>query len=769
MLKHDYVTYKLIPDVSIKNANNDMLAQIMATCYQTPLQRLNKKGMNEVTKFYFDIELSKDSASFYLTVPQNVEEMVINKAKTIWPKANIHEEALENEFNDSTTDLAELVLKDYNFKSLSTDKGDLFPLTNIMAITKTLTEDEHVRISLCFEPLKRTNWIAKADSEHKAFKSGKRMDREISKSEQLMKLGVKGAEMLVNCYIGYKMLIFEAILGTIIPDSPEEQKQIINITLNNEDLMLNKLDGINHQSTYKRTAEAFKTRILILSDSKDKQRRKAGILMAYNAFKDLTGDNELVMRLLDHKHIKSALIRDFGGSEDCILCDKEVAKLIQLPQITLQKLYGVENIETREVQLPTETLKGKIRVAEVRLSSQNKTVTTYFSDDVKKVSFTNVFMGPEGCGKTTQIKRLAKECSWQGYSNILIDFIEDNKLAKEVKAAIDPNKVITLKIGDKGFIPALAYNEVSKLITEDTDSWMKIHYASMIAEQVEYLINSITSSTTGELSDAMVRLLNAACRIVFVKPNTTIGDVLDVLLRHDKRVKAVEYAKTVYKPDSNLFFELDSINEYEKGGKKVIGTKTANRSLEGVLSRFTQLTKVPFLEAMLQADIDPSHDFDKWIQEGKSIFIMIPQNLFPNPKTRDIITTYFVTRIWLAAQIREDNSDSRLCNLIFDEVHQMPNTASFIAEHVNEFRRHRLGLTISCHYLGQFAALEEAMLSKRTNYIICQGTQKDNVKKLKEEIAPFTLDDLAKLKLHEAICSINYTSNRHNFIGKLPI
>ena len=118
MLKHDYVTYKLIPDVSIKNANNDMLAQIMATCYQTPLQRLNKKGMNEVTKFYFDIELSKDSSSFYLTIPQNVEEMVINKAKTIWPKANIHEEALENEFNDSTTDLAELVLKDYNFKSL---------------------------------------------------------------------------------------------------------------------------------------------------------------------------------------------------------------------------------------------------------------------------------------------------------------------------------------------------------------------------------------------------------------------------------------------------------------------------------------------------------------------------------------------------------------------------------------------------------------------------------------------------------------------------
>ena len=771
MLKHNYSTYKLIPDINIKNLNNVALLQSMSSCYMDTFNRISLNGVKELTKFYFDIELSQNQAGFYLTVPRNVEDLVINKAKTIWNKANIHPEALETQFNVSNTECAELVLKDYNFKSLSTDKSDLFPLTNIMSLTKTLRENERVRVSICLEPIKRTNWIAMASDEKKQFKAGKRMDREISKSEQLFKMGVKGAETLLNYYIEYQMLIFEAILGTIIPSNDEEKKQTINITLtqDNTDMMFNRLDGINHNSNYKMTAESFKTRILVLSDSKDHQRAKMNLLTVANAYKDLSDDNELVLRFPHRKHIKDFLEHNFTGSNDCILCDREVAKLIQLPQATLQKLYDLENIETKEVPLPAETLKGKIRVAEVRLSSQNKTVTTYFSDDVKKVSFTNVFMGPEGCGKTTQIKRLAKECSWQGYSNILIDFIEDNKLAKEVKAAIDPNKVITLKIGDKGFIPALAYNEVSKLITEDTDSWMKIHYASMIAEQVEYLINSITSSTTGELSDAMVRLLNAACRIVFVKPKTTIGDVLDVLLRHDKRLKAVEYAKTVYKPDSNLFFELDSINEYDKGGKKVIGTKTANRSLEGVLSRFTQLTKVPFLEAMLQADIDPAHDFDKWIQEGKSIFIMIPQNLFPNPKTRDIITTYFVTRIWLAAQIREDNSNSRLCNLIFDEVHQMPNSASFIAEHVNEFRRHRLGLTISCHYLGQFAALEEAMLSKRTNYIVCQGTQKDNVKKLQEEIAPFTLDDLSKLKLHEAICSINYVSGRHNFIGKLPL
>ena len=768
MLKRDYATFKLIPDTTLKNNNNVMLAQAMASCFQEPLNRMTKKGMLEPTKFYFDIELTKNQTSFYLTIPQNLEDIVINKAKTIWDKANIHEENLAFNIKEETTELAELVLKDFNFKSLSTDKGDLYPLTNIMAITKVLNDEETIRISVCFEPLKRTNWISKSHDEFKQFKRGKRVDREINKTEQLIKLGVKSAETLLNYYTEYQMLIFEAVLGTVIPDNDEEKKQIININLNNEGATLNKAEGVSSQTTYKRSAEAFMTRILILSDSKDKQRRKSAILMVSNAFKDLSGDNELIMRFCDHKYVKEILKRNFDGSNECILCDREVAKLIQLPQVTLQTLYNIENIDTREVELPTETLTGKIRVADVRLNSKNKTVTTYFSEDVKKVSFTNVVIGPEGCGKTTQIKRIAKECSWNGYSNILIDFVEDNKLAKEVMEGIDHEKTIILRIGDKGFIPALAYNEVSKLITEDLDDWMKIHYASMIAEQVEYLVNSITSTVTGELSDAMVRLLNAACRIVFVKPNSTIGDVFDVLLRHDKRLKAVEYAKNIYDKDSNLFYELDSINEYDKTGKKITGTKMTNRSLEGVLSRFTQLTKVPFLEAMLKAKIDTEQDLNKWIQEGKSVFIMVPQNLFPNPKTRDIITTYFITRIWLAAQIREDNSNARLCNLIFDEVHQMPNTASFIAQHVNEFRRHRLGLTISCHYLAQFRELEEAMLSKRTNYLIIQGTQKDNVKKLAEEIAPFTLEDLTKLKQHEAICSINYPSGRYNFIGSLP-
>ena len=225
MLRRNYVTYKLIPDVNIKNSNNVALLQSMAVCFQEPLYRFSTKGILETTKFYFDIELSQNYASCYLTIPCNVEDLVISKAKTIWNKANIHIKPLENHFNEETTDIAELVLKDFNFKSLSTDKGDLYPLTNIMSITKALKDDERVRVSICIEPIKRTNWIASANDEFKQFKSGKRMDREVSKSEQLMKLGIKSAEILINCYIEFQMLIFESILGSIVPETDEEKKK----------------------------------------------------------------------------------------------------------------------------------------------------------------------------------------------------------------------------------------------------------------------------------------------------------------------------------------------------------------------------------------------------------------------------------------------------------------------------------------------------------------------------------------------------------------
>ena len=305
------------------------------------------------------------------------------------------------------------------------------------------------------------------------------------------------------------------------------------------------------------------------------------------------------------------------------------------------------------------------------------------------------------------------------------------------------------------------------MITEDMDSWDRINYANLIAEQVEYLINAVTDSGTSELTAPMIRYLHAASMITFIRPGATINDVFLVLRRWDKRNEAIRYAKYLncFEKDDDIFYDLEELHERDKEGK-IIGTRES--LIIGILNRIVILQKNPFTKAMLGSDINKEDNITKWIEEGKSIFIHIPQTKFPNQNTRDILTTFFISRIWLAVQMRENNKDARLCNVIFDEVHQVPTTARFLSNHITEFRRHRLGLILSCHYLKQMRELLIALKSSGASYVLIAGTEKENLEALKEEILPFTVEEGMKLKPHTSINVVNYGNQYAKFIASLP-
>jgi len=395
-----------------------------------------------------------------------------------------------------------------------------------------------------------------------------------------------------------------------------------------------------------------------------------------------------------------------------------------------------------------------------------KTVATWCTDK-NIMALAKVFVGPQNCGKTTAIKRTAKECHKAGYSNIVIDFIESCDTAREIAEVIDDKEKVIIKLGEKNLIPALAYNEVSILIKEDMDPWERIRLANLLAEQVEYLINAITDSSTGELTAPMIRYLHSACMVTFIKPNAKINDVFEILRRWDKRNDSIRYAKysNCFDDDDDIFFDLEELHKREKDGK-IVGTR--EDLIVGITNRVTILKKNPYLKAMLKADIDSSQDFTRYIREGKSIFIMIPQNLFPNIMIRDILTTFFISRVWLTVQMREDNKNARLCNVIFDEVHQVPTTARFLSNHITEFRRHRLGLILSCHFLKQFKDLLTGLKSSGASYVLIAGTEKENFEALKEEISPFTLEDGLTLKSHTSLNIVNYGNQYAKFIARLP-
>lgn len=763
--------FKIVPDYNLTNSNNIALVNVFSSIYKTPRQRFSfNRGYELPNQVYFDIILKKGQANFYLSVKEEFEDLLKNKMDTIWNKAEITKVNDIESMDFKNTEVCELILKDYNFKSLSVSRGDLYPLTNMMGILKMLKENETVRVNISIEPTKRSNWVDIAKDEYKKYESGKIVNNEGSKKEELMKLGFTGAEALLNLYIEMRLLLLESILGIISTDE-EEDKISINLKIDSleEIKKANKYSGLATETNYKMTADVFKCRISILSSGLDSNRAKLNMLSVANSYKDLNSDNSLVIKLLTKKQQES-LFNDvmenyIKPSKHCILSDKEVSKLITLPQKDLQNEYKIQSIDTREIDIPEKLQDGLVRIGIAE--KQGKKITAYWSKDKNVMALAKVFVGPQNAGKTTAVKRTVKDCYKAGYSNIVIDFIENCQTSKEIEEVISDKDIVILELGNKNYIPALAYNEVSNMITEDMDSWDRINYANLIAEQVEYLINAVTDASTGELTAPMIRYLHAASMITFIRPGATINDMFLVLRRWDKRNEAIRYAKYsgCFEKDDDIFYDLEELHERNKEGK-IIGTRES--LIIGILNRIIILQKNPFIKAMLGADINKEDNITKWIEEGKNIFIHIPQTKFPNQNTRDILTTFFISRIWLSVQLRENNKDARLCNVIFDEVHQVPTTARFLSNHITEFRRHRLGLILSCHYLKQMRDLLTALKSSGASYVLIAGTEKENLEALKEEILPFTIEEGMKLKPHTSINVVNYGNQYAKFIASLP-
>ncbi len=124
------------------------------------------------------------------------------------------------------TEVCELILKDYNFKSLSVSKNDLYPLTNMMGILRTLNDGETIRVNITIEPMKRSNWVDIAKDEYKQYESGKIVNNDTDKKEELIKFAFAGVEAMVNLYIEMRLLLLESILGIITTDKKEDKLNI---------------------------------------------------------------------------------------------------------------------------------------------------------------------------------------------------------------------------------------------------------------------------------------------------------------------------------------------------------------------------------------------------------------------------------------------------------------------------------------------------------------------------------------------------------------
>lgn len=770
-----YDTYYLKPDYDISNKNNISIANSFAYTYKPLVKRLGVNLKNTKVEFpkqiYFTTILKKSGVGFYISIPREYNLMIKGKMHTVWPKSEIRPEESPpvEAFNNPV--VGELIQKDYNFKSLDCTTGNLYPLTNLLGIIKSLQEHEEVRITLVLESYGKFNWIENSKDQLTDYKQGKKKNVEKSRGEKLFDTGIKIADSATDIFIDINSFILDATMGLFLGDSKvENTEKDLRVTINDKAQENQMISGLSKYTRYKLNSEVFKARILITSTGENKDKSKLNIMSVANSFRDLQGDNELILKVLSDREA-SKLVVDINSrlvkvGKRNIFSDKEVAKFIQMPQKDLQSEYKLDRIDTRQVDIPNSLQGGNIRIGVAE--QLGKDINCTFSENINVAALPKVLIGPQGVGKTTALKRIVKDSYKAKQSNIVIDVIEDCDTAKEVMEVVEYKDRVVITIGTKDYIQSLAYTEVSKFITEDLDVYERVRLADLIADQVEYLIDAVSGERITELTVPMMRYLHSACLITFIKPMTTLADVFKVLRDYRYRTDMVAYAKhsRCFRLDDEIFLDMEELDKKNSKGK-VEGTR--EDLIIGIINRISMLQKNRTVKEMLSAPIDQTQDFARYIEEGKQIFILIPQNKIPSQSIRDIISTYFVTRLWLTVQLRESNKNARLCNLIFDEVRIVPTTTSFISNHITEFRRHRLGTIFTCHYLKQFNQLLTALKSSGASYIILAGTEKENVEALKQEILPFTIEEVLQLKEHTSLNVIKSNSSEYaRFVAKQP-
>lgn len=785
-IPENYITYNITPTINTNNKEVISLANAISTLYKPPRERFGDLDIKSKTLFtmkhnkkcFWDIVLSKKKIQFYITVHEEDVDLIINKAKTVWNGCSFKEDVI-NDKPLPYVECCEMVLKTFNFKSLSTDISSQYPLTNMMGLVKSLEDDEYVRINIAIEPTSRLNWISQAKEESKRYENGEVLNNDIGLMDKAFKTFTKGLNNILDLYIQMKMIPIEAIFGLFLNTDidasqhgkkEEKTKRRKKYETDDEDMI--SFTTKRASSTYKSTANVYKTRISILSYSNNPDRAKIGMLATANSYKDLTEDNELIMRPIDasvkYDYINGVLTHSIKTSKICTLCDKELCKLIQLPQKTLQQEYKMNVIDTRESDIPQELQGGDVRICEVEESSKNKKTIATFPTSTNLLARKTVILGGENSGKTTQLRRLSKEFYKSKITNFVIDHQENGKMTNDISSVISDGDKIVYDVYNE--MPPLAFTEISKRITEDMDSMTRLDYANMIAKQVELFINSITDDTTGNLTANMKRFLHSACMVTFIRPRATINDAFEVLRNYQKRNEALRYARysNLFDEDDDILFDLEELHKRSEKASdkgKIVGTR--EDLIVGVTNRINILKQNPRIKAMLKKEYDENDDMDKYIQSGKSIFVKIPQNKFPDDDTRDMLAVFYFSRLWLTVQIRDENKDSKLCHVVLDEIKALPTLASFMEKHLTEFRRHRIALTITAHGLAQFGKLLKQLKDSGANFIILSPTEKNNIELLKEEILPFTIEEALDLKPFHGLCVINYGNRYAKFIGKM--
>lgn len=745
--RQEYVTFKLIPTKSSRNNTTIGIAHLINSMYRSTnklIYKENKKLIIETRlKASYYIHISKENISFYFIIPKIFQNQFKSKFSDTWKNVDIKiVDAIPVDINSCSK--YQLYYKFDDALSLETDRRNNDLLSANLSTLEILQENEFIGVLYNFIPVseKESNYFKKKSSETiQRYKNGENL----KKSKNLLDYSKIALKFLID--------LINALLNCLL--NGEQNSQLILYPLGKE---------TSSSTQRKLQKEILKNQTLILAHSEEKSRENQLCQSIYNSFSKINGDNELIYTKIKkdidiNRYIINNVKINSTSTEEC-------SNFISLPGAELIDQYkNITHKEAKESPAPKELTKGIISLG------INKCKETYqeafLSDDINLQSLPLAILGASRSGKSTYSVNMSKNIIDNNEGLIVIDFIKNTELADDIKALTPKDRLIDIDLSNPDMIQSLCYNEFK--ITSDMTAY---EISSISRKQTNNLLKivNIINGDDKELSPKMRKYLGAAARIAFCFPNSCMKDVLNILQFHDIRYKYInELGEELQNKLRDSILSLNELDEVNKKGE-VTGTKEIK--IEGILDRIDLMRENIIIDEMLSKTPENNIDFVKAMEEHKVILIRMRDKDFDDDISIDILTSFFLQKIWTALKIRGTmhNLPDRVTVLI-DEIFQTPCAQKILAKNFVQSAKFGLKYVLTLHYLQQLSQdAQRAMRNANASYMLISGVDENAFSSFRSDFQKegYEVEDLLNLERYHSLNLIKTKNGRSAFITKLP-
>ncbi|KEI92594.1 hypothetical protein [Clostridium botulinum] len=767
-----YSVLQITPNTGNRNYDTELIAKTIANMYRMPYQRIMKeiknKGFKIVyelpVKTMFEISITKDDCTFHITVPRLYKNLFVEKCTEVWKRITVKEVATipinEDELQEALK--YELHYEKEDPLSLKVNKKTNDPLNNILNVMDVMENNDKIDILYNFIPINQGRWKGNYKETMKKIKAGLPIDKEKLNPGVILKyLGIgtiKAIDFVFN------------VLNDVVSDGKPRSHSEVAVT------MIDKFSNLSAITRKKENTVVIDTQLIVVSRSKEKIRQQNNAYAVLESYKSLAQDNSLKYKKLNNKIKINPYDYKIKGVDTNRMSTLECNNFIQIPGRELLQRFRINTkVDVLENPIPEELQKGYVYLGPSNY--KGKEYKAYMRNEYNFGNLALLLLSPQGGGKTTFIANMSKNNNDKHESVIILDYIKNCELANTVKKVVNKDDVIDLDLSKKECFQGLGFNEVK---CEGKDEFEMFKMSNMKAEQTMSFIDAINTDGL-PLTSKMRRYLSAAANLVYIHDDTSIGDVIKCLQDFRKRNYYISYIDKLSEDGKNYFYDmittLKELNEIkEEKDKKtkevirreIVGTKESK--IDGILDRVNLIQENIYLKYMFNMKCDNNVDFIKAMDEGKVILIKMPEDSFNNQMVKNVLVTFFTSKIVLATKLRGSlHEKPSRCNVFYDELYQAPTAENVICSVLSQLRKFGTKIIISAHYMNQLIPqLKNEIKASGASYMLLQGADKKNFEELREEMKPYELEDLLNLKQFHSLNLIKYEKGYAKFITKLP-